>query len=58
MNKILKIIMATIVLCIYFSNAAFAKFEKMTVNIEWLTNLDEIGVTELESSYKNFKLTK
>ena len=29
MNKILKIIMVTIVLCIYFSNAAFAKFEKI-----------------------------
>ena len=41
-----------------FENLYFAKFEKMIVNIEWLTNYSEIGIAELEQSYKNFKLIK
>lgn len=41
-----------------FENQHFANLEKMTVNIKWLANLVEIGIVELEDSYKIFNLTK
>ncbi|MBR3888242.1 MAG: hypothetical protein IKJ32_04000 [Clostridia bacterium] len=41
-----------------FENKYFNSFEKMMVNIEWLSGFTDISITELEISYRNFNLTK
>lgn len=39
-----------------FENQFFSNFEKMIVNIEWLTNYTEIKLEDLQLSYNNFSI--
>ena len=41
-----------------FENEFFSSFEKMMVNIEWLTNYTEIKLENLQDSYNSFSISK
>ena len=39
-----------------FENEFFESFEKMMVNIDWLSNYSEINLEDLKESYNNFMI--
>lgn len=41
-----------------FENGHFANYEKMMVNIEWLSDYDEITLQDLDNSYNKFSIDK
>lgn len=41
-----------------FEDEFFTNYEKMNVNIEWLSNYNEIGMEDLQNSYNKFGIIK